>query len=116
MGMVQGVAIVLRPQPAGVIAPSLGTAFSWGFGLVPAAFIFLVGLAIALEVWLYRTPAGLTVRAVGFNAEASRRIGRRVGVVRSVGLLVCALGAVVAGISLASQTASETTASARATP
>jgi ribose transport system ATP-binding protein len=86
-----------------VIAPKLSNLFSWGFGFVPLSFIILVGLAIALEVWLYRSRAGLAVRAVGFNPEASRRLGWRVGKIRSVGLLVCALGAVVAAFALAGQ-------------
>ena len=103
MGIVQGVAIVLRPQPAGTIAPSLSNVFTWGFGFLPLSFLIVVGLAIALEVWLYRSRAGLAVRAVGFNPEASRRLGWRVGRIRSVGLLACALGAVVAGIALAGQ-------------
>jgi ribose transport system ATP-binding protein len=103
MGIVLGVAIVLRPQPAGTIAPSLATAFTWGPGFVPLAFIILAGLAVALEVWLYRSRAGLAVRAIGFSPEASRRLGWGIGRVRSIGLVVCAAAAVVAGIALASQ-------------
>ena len=76
---------------------------SLGFGFIPAAFLVIALVAVALEVWLFRSRAGLAVRGVGFDAEASRRIGRRVGVVRSVGLIVCAFGAVVAGIFLGSQ-------------
>lgn len=104
MGIVQGIAIILRPAPGGVIAPDLGTAVSLGVAFVPAPFIGLIVLTIALELWLFRSRSGLAVRAVGFNPEASRRIGRQVGVIRAVGLLVCALGAVVGGVLLASQT------------
>jgi ribose transport system ATP-binding protein len=104
LGIVQGIAIVLRPQPAGVIASELGTAFSQGVGFVPTPFIVLVVLTIALEFWLYRARGGLAVRAVGFNPEASNRVGRRVAVIRSAGLIVCALGAVIGGICLASLT------------
>jgi ribose transport system ATP-binding protein len=104
MGIVQGVAIVLRPTPEGYIAPQLGAAFSQGVGFLPAPFLVLVVLTIALEIWLYRSRSGLAVRGVGFNAESSRRIGRRVPSVRSFGLLVCALGAVIGGVFLASQT------------
>jgi ribose transport system ATP-binding protein len=104
LGIVQGIAIVLRPQPTGTIAPGLATAFSMGVGFVPASFVVLIVLAIALEVWLYRSRGGLALRGVGFNPEATRRLGRRVAAIRSVGLLVCALGAVIGGICLASQT------------
>ena len=104
LGIVQGIAIVLRPEPAGVIAPSLGQGFEMGIWFIPTPFLVLVGLAIALEMWLYRSRKGLALRGVGFNAESSRRVGWPVGVIRSVALLVCALGAVIGGIFLAAQT------------
>ncbi|WP_307015283.1 ATP-binding cassette domain-containing protein [Arthrobacter bambusae] len=104
LGIIQGIAIVLRPQPGGMIAPDLGTAFSLGLGSIPAPFAILVVLTIALEIWLYRTRGGLALRAVGFNAQSSDRIGRRSVLVRSASLIVCAVGAVAGGICLASLT------------
>ena len=104
LGIVGGIAIVLRPQPEGIIAPDLGDWMSLGFAFIPWAFVLLVAVAVALEVWLYRTRSGLGVRAVGFNADSGARIGLRVGLVRSTGLIGCALGAVIAGVFLASQT------------
>ena len=103
LGIVQGIAILLRPEPGGFIAPELLSAVSQGVGFVPGPFAVVVLVAIALEVWLYRSRGGLALRGVGFNSEASRRIGRRVGVVRSGGLLICAFGAMVAGLFLAAQ-------------
>ncbi|KRF22412.1 ATP-binding cassette domain-containing protein [Phycicoccus sp. Soil802] len=103
-GIVQGVAIVLRPEPGGFIAPELTTAFSQGVGFIPGAFLLLVALAVALEVWLHRGRGGLALRAVGFDAQASDRVGRRAVIVRSVGLVVCAFGAVLGGICVASLT------------
>lgn len=104
LGIIQGIAIVLRPQPGGMIAPDLGTAFSLGLGFIPAPFIILVVLTVALEIWLYRTRGGLALRAVGFNAQSSDRVGRRSVLVRSKGLIICAVGAVAGGICLASLT------------
>jgi ribose transport system ATP-binding protein len=104
-GIVQGVAIVLRPQPGGFIAPQLTTAFSRGIGFIPTSFLGLIALAVALEFWLNRGRGGLALRAAGFNAESTNRVGRRVIVVRSVGFVVCSLGAVLGGICLASLTA-----------
>ena len=75
-----------------------------GIWFIPTPFLVLVVLAIALEMWLYRSRKGLALRGVGFNAESSRRVGWPVGVIRSVALLVCALGAVIGGIFLAAQT------------
>ncbi|MEU5046886.1 ATP-binding cassette domain-containing protein [Streptomyces griseorubiginosus] len=104
MGIVQGIAIVLRPQPAGTIAPQLVSLVSQGIGFVPAAFIGLVAIALAMEFWLHRARRGLALRAVGFDGESSRRVGERVSAVRVASLLVCALGAVIGGVFLASQT------------
>ncbi|MET3934604.1 ATP-binding cassette domain-containing protein [Arthrobacter sp. OAP107] len=104
LGIIQGIAIVLRPQPGGLIAPDLGTAFSMGVGFIPAPFIILVVLTVALELWLYRTRGGLALRAVGFNSQSSDRVGRRSVLVRSAGLIICAIGAVAGGICLASLT------------
>jgi ribose transport system ATP-binding protein len=104
MGIVQGVAIVLRPAPGGFIAPDLGTSFALGFAFVPVPFVALLGLALTLEWWLHRTKGGLGVRATGFDSTASNRVGQRVGLHRSAGLVVCALCAVVAGICLAAFT------------
>jgi ribose transport system ATP-binding protein len=103
MAIIAGLAIVLRPKPDGIIAPDLNTLFSLGVGFVPTAFIVLVVIAIAGEWWLYGRAAGLALRATGFDMESTRRVGQPVLRVRAIGLVVCAFGAVVGGIFLASQ-------------
>lgn len=102
--IIQGIAILLRPEVAGVIAPDLVSLVARGIGFIPVAFIGLVVVAVAMELWLYRGRRGLALRAVGFDAESSLRVGERVPRVRTVALMVCALGAVVGGVFLASQT------------
>ncbi len=104
LSIVSGIAIVLRPQSAGVIAPELGSMVALGFGFLPAAFIAVVAVAIALEFWLARTRSGLALRAVGFDDEASGRIGWKVNSIRARALILCAASAVVGGVFLASQT------------
>ncbi|WP_162246749.1 MULTISPECIES: ATP-binding cassette domain-containing protein [unclassified Rhodococcus (in: high G+C Gram-positive bacteria)] len=104
MAIIAGLAIVLRPKPEGSIAPGLNQMFSLGIGFIPAPFIVLVAIALGAEWWLQRRPAGLALRATGFDMESSRRVGQSVTRVRTVGLLVCSFGAVVGGIFLASQT------------
>ena len=104
LSIVAGTAIVLRPQSAGVIAPELGSLFTLGVAFIPAAFVVLVLAAVALEYWLNRSRSGLALRAVGFNDEASGRIGWKVNTIRARALIVCAAGAVVGGFFLASQT------------
>ena len=54
LGVVQGVAIWLRPEYGGIIAGDLYPFFAKSVGFVPISFIVVVVLAIALELWLYR--------------------------------------------------------------
>jgi ribose transport system ATP-binding protein len=103
MGIVQGIAIVLRPEPAGVIASGLGVGFSLGIGFLPTPFLALIIVTVALEFWLYRMRGGLAIRGVGFDPESSKRVGQPVAVIRSGAYVVCAFGAVLAGVALASQ-------------
>ncbi|RNM12173.1 ATP-binding cassette domain-containing protein [Nocardioides pocheonensis] len=103
-GIIQGIAIILRPEPGGLIAPDLGESFSWGVGFIPFPFLVLIAIAVALELWMYRSHGGLAHRAIGFDPQASNRVGRRVALICSMGLVVCAFGAVVAGVFLASLT------------
>ena len=93
----------------------LGDWMSLGLAFIPWAFVLIVAVAVALEVWLYRTRSGLGVRAVGFNADSGARIGLRVGLVRSTGLIGCALGAVIAGVFSLPKPASARTTWAPAT-
>ncbi len=104
MGVVAGVAIVLRPQMEGLIAPGLAVLIAQGVSFVPVAVIVLVAVVVALEFWLYGKKGGLALRAVGFNDESSLRVGVRVTRIRVGALMVCAFGAVLAGVFLASQT------------
>ena len=104
LGIIQGIAILIRPQVGGVIAFDLVTMVSKGIGFVPWAFIGLVAIAFYLEFWLYRRPRGLALRALGFNMESSSRLGERVRRTRAMCLMAAALGAVIGGVFLASQT------------
>lgn len=104
LGIIQGIAILIRPEVGGVIALGLVTAVTQGLGFVPWAFIGLVVIAVAMERWLYRRPRGLALRALGFNMESSERLGERVRRTRAICLMAAALGAVVGGVFLSSQT------------
>jgi ribose transport system ATP-binding protein len=103
LGVIQGVAIVLRPKFGGIIAPGLSRAFGTSIGFVPISTIALVVIAVALEWWLYRRRSGLALRGVGFHAESALRVGWKVSRIRTGALFVSALGAVVGGVFLASQ-------------
>lgn len=104
LGIVQGIAILLRPEPGGVIAADWVLGVSQGIGYVPYAFVVLVVLTIAMEYWLYRRGRGLALRAVGYDDESALRVGERVRLIQTGALLTCTLGAVIGGVFLASQT------------
>lgn len=103
MGVVQGIAIWLRPEYGGIIAPDLYPFFARPVSFVPITFIVVVALGIALELWLYKSRRGLSLRATGFRADSALRVGWRVGRIRTGALFVSVLGAVVGGVVLASQ-------------
>ncbi len=104
MGIVQGIAILFRPQPEGVIATEFVLGVSKGIGFVPFAFMGLVVLTVAMEYWLYRRNRGLALRAVGYDGDAAMRVGERVTLIQTGALMICTLGAVIGGIFLASMT------------
>ncbi len=104
LGIVQGIAILLRPAPGGIIAPDFVIGVTKGVSYVPFAFIALVVLTLGMEYWLYRRARGLALRAVGYDAESALRVGERVTVIQTASLMICTLGAVIGGVFLASQT------------
>ncbi|MEU4453072.1 ATP-binding cassette domain-containing protein [Nocardioides sp. NPDC023903] len=104
MGIVQGIAILLRPEPGGVIAPEFVAGVVHGLGYIPYAFIGLVALTIGMEYWLYRRGRGLALRAVGYDGESAFRLGERVAWIQTGALMTCTLGAVIGGVFLAAQT------------
>jgi ribose transport system ATP-binding protein len=78
MGL-QGISLMLREVPDGLINSSVTDAIDSHVGFVPVAFIFSVLLVILLEVALRRSRWGLTLRAVGSNESNARRAGVNVG-------------------------------------
>jgi ribose transport system ATP-binding protein len=72
---IQGVSLILRPTPGGTILPEITDAIEARLGPIPVAFLLTVLLAVAMELALRRSRAGLALRAVGSNARAAHRIG-----------------------------------------
>jgi ribose transport system ATP-binding protein len=103
MGILTGIAVLLRPRPAGTIAPELALNAASGIGPVPFVFIGIVLLGIALDLWLHRTGSGLSARAVGLDPTSSHRIGVRSDRIKTLGYITAALGAAVAGVFLSTQ-------------
>jgi ribose transport system ATP-binding protein len=74
----QGFSYVLRDGPEGIINSTVTGAIKAKIGPFPVAFLILVAFAFALEYALRYTRWGLSLRAVGSNEEAARRVGVRV--------------------------------------
>ena len=72
-------------------------------GFVPIAFIGVVVLAVLADGWLYRTRAGLALRAVGLDETSSRRLGMGTGRTVILAFVVCSVMASVAGFYLAAE-------------
>jgi ribose transport system ATP-binding protein len=96
-----GIALRLRPDPGGNInqnfADTISTSWSW----MPFAFIAVIALAVVWDLWLYRSPRGLTVRAVGLDETSSRRLGAHADRVNWTAFVLSSTLAALAGLFLA---------------
>ena len=101
--ILEGASLLLRDHPEGTISSDAIDALTSSVSFVPYAFIGVVVLALAADVWLYRTRSGLAFRAAGLDETASRRLG--MGTTRMVILafVACSVMASIAGFYLASQ-------------
>ena len=71
----QGIALVLRPRPDGIISDDFGDWLSYTVLGVPVCMILALIAVVVLEWMLFRRPFGRALRAVGSNSEASYRLG-----------------------------------------
>jgi ribose transport system ATP-binding protein len=104
LGMVSGIAYMMRPTAEGLISPELSTQLMLNkVGPIPVALIVLVALLVVGDLWFRRTGAGLRLRAVGLNDLYAARLGIRAQLLRSLCYMLCAAFAGVAGVILAAQ-------------
>jgi ribose transport system ATP-binding protein len=103
LSVLQGLSLRLRPVPGGEINIDIADALNTSWGFVPVAFIGVVVLAILGDFWLYRTPSGLTTRAVGLDEVSSRRLGAPSERVNWRAFVLASFMATVAGFFLAAQ-------------
>ena len=61
----QGVCLWLRPIAEGPISQELIGKMLYAVGFMPVALIVLAAIAIAADIWLYRSSGGLAARAMG---------------------------------------------------
>jgi ribose/xylose/arabinose/galactoside ABC-type transport system permease subunit len=103
LSILEGIALWLRPQPAGSISFDYVDFMLKSWGFVPIAFVIVVGVAIAADVWLYRTAGGLAARATGMDEQGAERRGVRVGFLFVRAFFISAFAAALGGLFLAAQ-------------
>ena len=103
LSILDGISLSLRPVAAGLINFDVLSTLTRTVGFVPIAFIVVCAVAVIWDIWLYATPGGLTLRAVGYDMQASRRIGAATTQIRVGALVMSGLMAAVASFFLAAQ-------------
>jgi len=100
---VQAVSLLLRPSPDGMVSYDLIDLITSRMGFVPIAFIAAFVVGLLLELMLYRSLLGVSLRGQGSREEVAWLVGippRRTKFVAYVG---CSLMAGLAGIGLMAQ-------------
>jgi ribose/xylose/arabinose/galactoside ABC-type transport system permease subunit len=101
--ILEGISLLYRDHPEGPISSDVIDALTTSWGFVPIAFIGVVVLAAAGDLWLYRTRSGLAFRAVGLDETSSRRVGMPTGAVVILAFVACSVMASIAGFYLAAE-------------
>ncbi|MDL9980051.1 ATP-binding cassette domain-containing protein [Microbacterium sp. ASV49] len=99
----QGLYLLLRSTPGGVIFPAVADMIQARVGIIPVVTIIAVVVLLALEVALRRTRWGVELRAVGSKADASERLGLRVRWVRLLSYVLASLLMLPAAVVLMAQ-------------
>src|SRR5690606_14216638 len=71
MSIVQGVALILRPGPGGLVSFDYADLIQHQWGWLPVAVLPVFALLVGSELWLQRTRGGLRLYATGSNREAA---------------------------------------------
>jgi ribose transport system ATP-binding protein len=98
----QGLSLLLRPQPAGYIDHHVAQLIQKKVVVVPIVTIAAIVLALACEWVLRRGRAGLVLRAVGSDEARARRLGANVTLAYLGAHVACSIAAVLAGLVLTS--------------
>lgn len=101
--LLRGLSLTMRDRPQGSIAEGVTDVIAARVGPIPVSIIVVVVIIIILEVVLRRSRAGLSLRAIGSNADAAARIGVRVGRVRFLSYVATSALVIPVGILLMAQ-------------
>ncbi len=100
---IQGVSLLLRPEPAGFVRGGVTSFLRTSWGWVPVAFIVACVLAVLAELALRFSRYGLMLRAVGSDETRAHRLGARVELTHVSAYLICSLFAAAGGMMLVAQ-------------
>jgi ribose transport system ATP-binding protein len=103
LSVLQGIALMLRPTPGGLVNPGFTQFLQIELGALPASFFALLLLAGAGDWWLHRTKSGLRLQAVGFREQAAKRNGVRTTSVHLRAYAMASVMAAIAGFFLSSE-------------
>jgi ribose transport system ATP-binding protein len=101
--ILQGASLLLRDHPEGPISSDAVETLTTSVDFLPVAFAAVVVLAVAGDIWLYRTRTGLAMRAVGLDETSARRLGMATGRMVILAFVACSVMASLAGFYLAAQ-------------
>jgi ribose transport system ATP-binding protein len=99
----QAVSLLLRPVPGGLIADSIAESISAQIGVMPIIAIMAIVLAVMLEIALFKSKVGLTLRGVGSRVEAARMSGARPQLTSLAAYMGCSFLAGVAAVPMMAQ-------------
>ncbi|MBO0664219.1 ABC transporter permease [Jiella sp. MQZ9-1] len=107
MFIVQGLTLLILPQPGGFISPSLGSFYMGDAisGLVPASLV-LLGLVALFWLWLKNTGFGVALYAVGSDPATATSTGVRTTLVRFGSYVIAGGFYGLAGTFVSAQTGS----------
>ena len=103
LGLLQGIGLALRPTPGGVIDPGLTELLTREVWIFPLPLVALCVLLLVADAVLRSTGTGLSLRAVGLDAQFAYRLGVDAPRLRRLSYVLCAALAGVAGVVLAGQ-------------
>ena len=101
--VIQGVSLLLRSEPGGYYRQGVMGTLRTPWGWVPVAFVAACLLAVAAELVLRYTRAGLALRAVGSDEVRAHRLGARVTRTHVAAYVLCSLFAAAGGVMLGAQ-------------
>lgn len=103
MMVVNGLSLALMPSTGGQVDRAFADIFMSRFGVISVSFLIMLGLFLLLRTFLYKTPSGVGVYALGQNSKIAASMGIRVKKVGLITFIIASLCAGLAGLLLATR-------------